>query len=254
MTYNIRGYHGGLGDQLQFSTFPEELTKLGHTVQLYDGPDVQPFRNNEIKELVWDLNPFVKGASLADWNCGDTPTIKHENKLNDYIKNWELAHGLEPKNSLPKIYYQPQKVKGKLTNATNFGGAQFEVDMQKPFGLIELSSITLKYNAEHVKKTVELIMAQFNMPFVQLTSPNQHKLFDVPGMHYYHTSGLKDVCNVLHSCKVFVSLNSGLHSLAAAVQRFGGFEQYCILPAKDYGWIMDGKRFVYPGINYIIEH
>lgn len=245
MIYSIRGYHGGLGDQLQFSTFPEELSKLGHEVKLYAGPHVQPFRNNEIRELVWDLNPFINGTSNTDWNCGDTPEIKHENKLNDYIKNWEVAHGLEPKNSLPKIYYQPQKISPFSGQPNEYTG---------PFGIIELSSITLKYNPAHVQKAVQKIITNYNMPFYKLVNPYQSDYIDLPHLHYYSISNLKDACNILHSCKVFVSLNSGLHSLAAAVQRFGNFEQHCILPAPDYGWIMDGKRFVYPGINYVIEN
>ena len=54
-------------------------------------------------------------------------------------------------------------------------------------------------------------------------------------------------------CQVFVSLNSGLQSVAAAAKIYNKkLKQYCIHP-YDNEWIFKSKLFVYPHIEYIKE-
>ena len=66
-------------------------------------------------------------------NAGDIPEIEFTNKNGYYssIANWEELHGLEPKNSLPKIYYEPKKLEG------------YEDTI-----LVDLSSVSLKHNGD----------------------------------------------------------------------------------------------------------
>jgi hypothetical protein len=104
----LKSYFGGLGDSLQFSTLPEEFYKQqGRETYIQDGAN---FRNKEIYDLVWGMNPYVKGIKSGQWNAGDTPEIKVENHTGNWISNWEYLHGLEPKNIRPKIYYEPKKL------------------------------------------------------------------------------------------------------------------------------------------------
>ena len=237
MIYRIRGYHGGLGDQLQFSTLPEELTKLGHEVYLLkDCDQVQPFRNDEIKQIVWLDNPYIKGEIEGYWNMGDIPGTRYKNTENDFIKNWERLMHIEPKNSFPKIYYKPKKIEG-IEN------------------LIELSSLTLRYNSnsfniEEIKRSMKHQGTMAGFKFIQIFTPNQHNRIVIPGIEQVPLKNIFELADYIYSCKTFISLNSGSHALACALPE-RNFRQYCMLPSFDYNWIMKDKKFIFPGVNYI---
>lgn len=232
MKFNLKAYHGGLGDCLQFSTLPEMLTKAGHSVYLCKDA---AYRHPAINDFVWGMNPYILGESAGEWNCGDTPSRGYGNRHNDFIMNWESLHGLNPVNSLPKIYYQPKALSG--------------ID-----GIIELSALSLKYNRDAVIAITQDIIAKSNKNFKQLVSPNQSNNIIIPGIETITSSGLEETTDIIHNCKILVTLNSGVHALAAAVQRFGNVpDHHCFLPAKDYGWIMESKKFIFPNINYINE-
>lgn len=235
MKYNIRGYHSGLGDQLMWSTIPEYLTELGHEVYLYDGPDVQPLRNLGIKELVWDKNPFIKGVSSGPWNCGDLPGVEYKNTEKCFIMNAERMMGLEPRNWLPKIYYTPKDI------------VKFE-------GIIELSALHHKYAPETViANAMELIRLRSDVKWIQLAGPNQSNAIQLSGIEQLEIKDIFQLCDVITNCKIFVSLLSGQHSLAAAIQHINIFEQHCFIPAHDAKQVMESQKFVYPNVKYIVS-
>ena len=123
----LGAWHGGLGDQLQFSTLPEEFYKQQRReTYLVDGSN---FRNKEIYDLVWGCNPYVKGIREGQRNAGDLAEIEIVNHTGNWISNWEYLHGLKPTNDRPKIYYEPKKIDG-LEDAI----------------LVDLSSITINHN------------------------------------------------------------------------------------------------------------
>lgn len=233
MIYRLKAYHGGLGDCLQFSTLPEMLRKAGHNVYLCRDAI---YRHPSIKDFVWGLNPHIHGESSGEWNCGDTPSRGYGNRHDDFIMNWEDLHGLRPTNSLPKIYYQPKAIEGIE-------------------GIIELSALSLKYNKDAVIAIAKEIIEKSGKNFKQLVSSNQSNPITIPGIETIPASGLEEISDMIHNCKILITLNSGVHSLAAAVQRFGNVpEHHCLLPAKDYNWIMESKKFIFPNINYINEN
>ena len=234
--YRIRSYHGGLGDELQFSTFPELFTACGYEVHLLkDSNEVLPFRNFGIKQFVWGRNPYIKAESSGDWRLGDKPGLVYKNTENDFIKNWEKMFGLEPQNSLPKIYYSPKLIKGVE-------------------GLIDTSALSLKYNSERVIEIVQFLVRTSGMNFKQIVSDHQANNIDIPGMEKIRFRGLYEAYDALCSCNEFISLSSGLHSVAAAARRQNqNMVHHCILPDSDYAWTMETKKFVYPGIKYIKE-
>jgi hypothetical protein len=57
-TIVIHQQYGGLGDNLQYSTLPELYSKQGYDVYIHTNNVV---RNKEIHDLVWELNPYIKG-------------------------------------------------------------------------------------------------------------------------------------------------------------------------------------------------
>ena len=228
-TYRIRGYHGGLGDQLQFSTLPEILSKQGHDVYLLKdvSGQVQPIRNEEINDFVWRSNPYIKGEIQGHWNAGDLPNA-YCNKHNDFIKNWEASMFVEPQNSLPKIYDEPKMISGVE-------------------GLIDLSCTSLTYNNPLVQKRVHEIVSQFpNIRFEVLTSKYQTKTVPIFGHKELKYRDLFHAYSLLCSCKIFISLNSGLHSVAAAARRKNKMMlHYCINQTDFHASSMLSKIFIY---------
>ncbi len=249
MNYNIAAYHNGFGDNLQFSTIPERLIEQGHTVKLYVGPEILPFRNSEIKDFVWGFNPHIYTpgkekplceSAFGPWNAGDIVGSVYQNRHDDFIKNIEAMHGLMPENSLPKIYYKPN---ARLKTELCFGAIQ---------GIIDLSAISAKYDPESViAKVRDIIAGHPNITFKQLITPNQSNAIQLPEIANLEVNGLENISDIIHNCKLFISLHSGLHSLGAAIQRLGTFEQICLLPEKECARILPEKRFIFPGINYV---
>ena len=237
MEFNLRGYFGGLGDQLQWSWAPEILSNLGHKVSLYTGPDVLQLRNEGIKNLVYDHNPFIKGESDVEWNLGDLPGKNYVNHGLGFIGNWAKSLGFEPSGeSLPKIYYPPKVIEGK-------------------FGLVELSAIHHKYNPERVIRTVKSMIDKSGIPIKQVTSANQANKIKIPDIEEVFVEDLFQLSDLIFSCTTFVSLCSGSHSLAAAIRRFNSnIEQICLIPESDWDWVMESKKFVYPGVEYFREN
>ena len=234
MIYNIRGYHGGLGDQLQHSTIPMRLAEQGHDVKLYTGPEVQPFRNPEIEKFVWGYNPHVKGSSIENWTAGDIVGSVYQNRHDDFIRNIEAMHGLMPENSLPIIYYEPHTFKS--------------ID-----GVIELSGITSgkKFNRDTIIAKTQEIIKESGANFAQIVSKHQHNSIDIPNVKKIWVSSLEEVSDIIHNCAILVTLDSGIHSLAAAIQRFSQRKHYSFIVGKDWDYIMREKRFIYPNIKYI---
>jgi hypothetical protein len=238
MIYRMRSYFGGVGDEAQFSTLPEYLTSLGHEVYMLDDPmnvQVKPFRNPDIKKLFYDCNPFIKGEKKGHWNLGDLMSVRYANRSEDFIKNWEIAFGLEPQNSYPKIYYSPVK----------------HNDIH---GLIELSSITLTYSSEAVIEAVKNIMSDYqNITFKQVVNQFQSKQILVPGIETIESSDIFGMIDLIYSCSVFISLNSGSHMLGGCIRWLGNnFDQYCFLPASEQEWILKDKKFILPNVKYVI--
>lgn len=237
MIYRLSSYFNGLGDNLQLSTLPEELTKQGHEVYLLKDTSnqVHQFRNNKIKEFVWGSNPFIKGELEGVWNCGDLLDL-YTNPNKNFIKNWETVHGLIPKNSFPKLYMKPNPVKDII-------------------GIIELSSISLKYNEDEVKYIVKKIIDSFpGFTFKQIVSPNQNSRIHIKNVDMLEITSLFELYDITCGCNCFISLNSGSHSVAAAsVEHNKSMLRYCIMPASEYHSMMRANLFIYPGTVYLRE-
>ncbi len=150
----IAAYHGGLGDNLQFSTLPELYAKKGFDVYV---PEGFYFRNQEICDLVWGSNPYVKGIKKGVWNAGDTPEIGHRTLHSNCISNWEMLHGFKATNKYPKIYYNPNKI-SNLENKI----------------LIDLTSISTNYQFSDISKIIKKIKLFYpNNNFSQWCQPPQ---------------------------------------------------------------------------------
>lgn len=233
----IKAYHGGLGDSLQFSTLPEIFSNMGYDVYLVDDAN---FRNQEIKELVWNNNPYIKGEKVIEWELGDIPGRIYENKVDSFIKNWEIINGVNPLNDFPKIYYTPKEIDG--------------IDI-----IIDISAQSTQYDnkilIDNIKKHI-----QINYPDSQckLVTSKMYPVRDNFGIDLIEIENLKHYADVINSCNVFISGSSGSHSLAASIRHLNTrFEQICFLPeitnsaTTNYSYFTTTKHFIYPLVNYI---
>ena len=111
----IYEHYGGLGDNLQFSTLPEEFSKKGYDVYIHPN---SKYYNDEIYDLVWGMNPYIKGKKNGNINAGTSrwwPSDIPQKEENSFIETMELRHGLEKNNKYPKIYYTP-KIRDELND------------------------------------------------------------------------------------------------------------------------------------------
>ena len=246
----IGAWHGGLGDSLQFSTLPEEFYKQqGRETYVADGCS---FRNKEIYDLVWGCNPYVKGVKEGERNAGDIPDIQFTNKNGYYssITNWEELHGLEPKNTLPKIYYTPKKLVG------------YEDTI-----LVDLSSISLKHNGDkssfppaydqkevleeynklrRMYKECRFGAIQFEQDLEANTFPVISDV-DVPVKSIFH------YCDLMASSYGIIGLYSGQSALSAAIIEYNpDLVSLCLISEAVYKKHCKQSGFIFDNLNYII--
>lgn len=201
--------HGGLGDHLQYSTLPETGTKLGAAVyvsnrNIYSNPDV--------KKLVWDCNPYVKGfvdeAPTTVWDRytglrgGEQPDPSCPPPTPYDFKVVELAERNmfgQVFNFHPKLYYVPKKIK-------------------------ELSSMTvvdLNANSAHSHRAVSAMIAAYpKAVYVNCVTSKKCPNCKVPSTaQSLHTSNIFEWVDVIMSAKEFVAQNSGGTLVAAAYNK-----------------------------------
>lgn len=241
--YFLRSYHGGLGDELQFSHLPELLVKAGHEVHLYAGDDVLPFRNPEIRELLYDRNPHITPAPEGMphvWNLGDTPATPYVPGPDSFIKSWSRSLGFDFAAHFPKVYYKPNRVA--------VGG----------YGLIDLSSKTLQYDTAAVITTAKRLVDPHTGYFI-VNSPHQtNRIKFFPAGHEgvsseVYVENIYQLIDLIFSCRHLITLNSGTHALAAAYTHGKYLQHDSILPKKESEWILRDKKFIFPGVKYHVE-
>ena len=233
----LAAFHGGLGDNLQFSTLPEEFHKQqGRDTYIWSQAS---FRNKEIYDLVWGHNPYVKGIKDGDWSAGDTPD-RHRVIESDCISNWEALHGLKPTNKYPKIYYEPEKVSA-FDNVI----------------LVDLSSISITYDEEKILKLYDAVRKTHEgMVFLEVEFTNKIKGAtiiepDVTGV--VEIESIFTYVDLMYSSFGVVSLHSGQNHLAAAIknQYNNDLEVYCLMDEYEYQRQKDKSIFVFDNVNYL---
>ncbi|MEK9767534.1 MAG: hypothetical protein VW683_01325 [Betaproteobacteria bacterium] len=189
---------GGLGDNLMFSTLPERFAEIGKDFYIYKK---NPFRNNEIKELVWDMNPYVKGYDTSP-NIGFQRTGNpYIPKADNQIKSVEIHHGFEPKNEYGKIYYEPKELS----------------DLEDKV-IIDCSVITRSrdYPPSIRNKLIELAQKKHKSSDIVLLGydesiSSQNTDYDLKVDSIYH------LCDIITSCAHYISLHSGGNYLACSL-------------------------------------
>ena len=195
----------GLGDQLMLSTLPEMYAKNGYTVYI---SDKQIYRNEEIYDLVWKLNPFIKGKSSLPPSTliegFPTPPVD-----NNFIKNVEVLNGItNGYRKYPVIYYTPKRIEAiadyLIADSSAVTSNRTNADFTKSFRTIyekypHLKPHMLKFKTGHKGRR--------EFAHKNSTTP----IYEIENM--YH------LCDVLFTCKVFVCGCSGVVLLASAIKQ-----------------------------------
>ena len=235
----LGAWHGGLGDNLQFSTLPEQFYKQqGRKTYLLDG---STFRNKGIYQLVWEFNPYVKGIKAGKRNAGDIPEIEYSNVAGTCISNWEKLHGLEPVNKYPKIYYKPK-------TSLEYSGVY----------LVDFTCISIDYNMEKLVDKLKQLQSEYpDKKFVEVTFSE-----DLSGGGKFNQYGVDlekvvidnifDYYDAICSCSGLVALSSGAsHMSSAAIEHNRSLNSICIMEEKWYNYHVDkGNLFIFDNIDY----
>ena len=234
----LLAFHGGLGDNLQFSTLPEEFYKQqGRETYIWSQAS---FRNSEIYDLVWGHNPYVKGIKDGIWTAGDTPEIGHKTLISDCIMNWEALHGLEPTNKYPKIYYKPKKIYG-FHNII----------------LVDLSSISITYDSNEILELYNTIKKLHkDMMFFGVEFTNKIKDATIIEPDVDNKILIEDIftyVDLMYSSFGVVSLHSGQNHLASAIknQYNKDLKVYCLMDDEEYVRQKKKAIFVFDNVTYL---
>ena len=218
----------GLGDHLQFSTIPEQLSNAGYDVYL---SETVKFKNHQIYKLIYEHNPFIKGISSEAPNCGVlNNNWGYEGK--EHINRMEAICGApESSIALPKIYYKPNFLK-------EFAG--------KTVVLLEHDSTNYTYD-----QTL-FIVSQTEPDAIFLKTGRGKQMFDVKEDFLVQVENIFHLTDIIYSCKHFICLFSGPSVLASAVKyNNDGPEITCYVPGYMRTYHETEKGYNFFNINYI---
>lgn len=244
----IAAYHGGLGDNLQFSTLPEEFAvQQGRDTYVWDRAF---FRNPEIAQLVWGTNPYIKGIKGGQWNAGDIPEIKFENVAGNSIASWEQLHGLEPVNKYPKIYYQPNKVDLKDVILVDISTITRDYDYEK---LLKVYDDIRKEHPEKVFAKVEFQNEINTRKGIDIAHDGKHVTYPVPVDGKIPIVNIFAYADAMASSFGLISVHSGQSHLSSAIknQYNPELQSYCIMPNDDYQYHINKGIFIFDNIQHL---
>jgi len=206
---------GGLGDNLQYSTLPELFSKNGYNVYISTNNRV---RNQEIYDLVWGLNPYIKGINNQEVNAGECKdNCRPPEEQNEYMIHCiEMSHGFQKTNFFPKIYYNPKNI------------PELKNDI--------LIDLTATCDAYYLAKYIEyidyftplIINKNQNINIIIFEKYNISQLFNevytylkskIPNVGYLTIKSLVHYCDVIKSCDTFIIVNSGCNSLSSEIKQ-----------------------------------
>ena len=234
---------GGLGDNLQFSTLPRRFSENGIDTFISRKNAV---RNDEIKKLVWDLNPFVNNCESDDPpNCGmeSTALTKTKRQALESARNiieWqEIRHGFDPKSLLPEIGYSPQIIPDLGDTVVLDLGAisGFKHNKYDMGALIRNIDNILKENQNY---KIVLIKNEYNKGHLD----DRYSSIEI-----LETRDIFHYADVIKSCKKFVCLLSGSVVLASCVRKENTL---CVSPVHTADKHFYPTSWTFPTVQYML--
>jgi len=226
---------GGLGDNLQMSTIPRRFFEKFGYKGVYISNSI-PWRNNEIKNLVWDKNPYIagftnkKGINIADNNLIRYDGSTHWIALMEKIFKFEAPYG-----KIPELYYDFNKE--DIFNVKN----KIIVDITCSN---ENNTMDKIYHRQNMKKYFDsfkeqLTVVKFNNLKNDKTFTDYTKEIINKPVEYIEINNINEYCEIIRNCKKYICSLSGNHCLAAAIRN----NLTCFIPEIYYNM----KYFVFEG-------
>lgn len=235
MNYVIWQPWGGLGDNLQFSTLPEQLSSQGHSVYLHHQNAV---RNEEILKIAWGHNPFLKGTLGGSPNCGWIGVDPGGGRTPDPkcpifgINKWERLFGAPLSMGIPKIYWTPPRTEGLekvVLVDLNYSSCTYLDHFVLPTVYREIAARWPGADVRQVNFKKQVSTKAFKSDFQPI---------EVHDIYHY--------CSLIASCRAIVTLLSGSSPLASAVRGFNCNPEILTIKKTDYkeGQIFPNAEFV----------
>lgn len=240
---------GGLGDHLAFSTLPEAFNSIG--VDFYVS-DKSIFRDKMHYDLIWGCNPYVKGISIEQANCGHVDNwgldssirVEFDNNLSMH-RNIEKLYGVCSNIDYPKIYYKPNNL------------IQY-----KDYILVDLNASSVANYKHDTAKVLTYLSELKNEKVLYVLSDSSYgtSIVDIKTLEEYGFESIKtrDIfhyTDLIFSCKKIICFWSGGCHLATSIkyQHKPSLEIDCFkVDTGMPGWGTVNKSFFwYDSINYI---
>jgi len=235
---------GGLGDCLSLSTLPEMFARHGIDSYIHSS---QRYNNEEVQNLVWKSNPYVKGVTDEPPNaggCRDIGARMPDGKLVrcvedltlGFISRIEVRHDLLATNRYPSVYYAPRIIP-RLRNIV----------------IVDVGSISMASNIPAMLEYLDFVVSHYNyigdnmrqVQFIQKVANNNLML--LTNVEQYTINSLEHYCDVLFSCHALITTHSGAHSLAIALRRDRpGPTIHCFCPYDQF----NRGQFIYDNVRY----
>lgn len=189
--------YGGLGDHLFYSHLPRIAKETGRYRNVFVS-EASAFRSQEVRRLVWELNPYVDGF------CGETcpypdlePKLARGCNLLDHIM---LCHDLDDGARFhePEIYYVPQMV-------TSLAGKTiYDPNFISNAGRLSSDMIAKYFTVHDIGIDYQMSIREKSVPVVDFGSR-------------LSSDSLENFCDIIFSCGKLYCLVTGTATLASAL-------------------------------------
>jgi len=221
----IEPFGPGLGDTLWHSHLPKLAKKKGYRRVLIS-LDAE-YRNNEYKNIIWELNPFVDGYCLRGRdNKYELPNLQHfldknSKKLNllDYIMLYfELDDGL--RFHKPELYYRPNRLeflKESVIYDPNFvSNPRIE---QESFALVRKYFVSKKIHFDYQLKPLHKNSINITNKDIAIGDYQQNIEIYNNFNYYLECGSFRDFCDVIFSAKKIYCFTTGTLVLADSLNQ-----------------------------------
>lgn len=234
---------GGLGDNLQVSTIPRRFYETFGYKGVYITNSVK-WRNEEIKKLVWENNPYIAGFT-------DKPgvNILHAGLINyDGVKHW--IENMEKIYTFPAPYSKRPEIYYNFFKEDKFNvGDKIVVDLTSSN---ENNTMDKPFHRQKMKKYFDKLEGKItlvrlnNIKNTSSFTDYTNEIIVDKDIDYVDINSIEDYCEVIKNCKKYICCFSGNHCLAAAIRD----DLTCFSPTQYFRM----KYFIFEGgnIEYIL--
>jgi len=221
---------GGLGDNLQFSLIPEILKLLGTNINCVISKD-NVYRNQEIYQLCWGINPNVQipeNDGLID--SAIYLSLDYQNFGYSMTKNWAIIaakrlgfsniviqSALNQLSDKPVIHYKPKRL----------------IEYQEQL-IIDFKSTTDPL--VNTTKLIEVFQQKYQKKAIIIGDSFPHLM--LKSIFHY--------CDIIHSAKHFVCAFSGQSVLAAAIR-----QSFDCITVRSINQIKNDSYYCWNNGNYL---